>query len=135
MMKLVKQTYVNQGLPKGWKPYYIYLIEVATKIVGKIVLREGTNEERYYDGHIGYTIEPEYRGHHYAYQAVMLIKPIAKELGFNELIITCSPDNIASKKTIKKLHAQYLETKAIPKQYYKDFKDDERIKEIYLLKL
>ena len=62
-----------------------------------MTLREGSCEERYYDGHIGYTVEPEFRGHYYAYQGVQLIKPIALKLGF-ELIITCSPNNLASKK-------------------------------------
>ena len=41
--------------------------------VGRIVLREGSNEERYYDGHIGYTIEKEYRGHHYSKDACLLL--------------------------------------------------------------
>lgn len=63
-MKLELLTYEKENLPCGWKPYYIYLIMVDHIEVGRIVLREGSNEERYYDGHIGYTIEKEYRGHH-----------------------------------------------------------------------
>ena len=46
-MKLIKQEYVNTSLPKGWKPYYIFLIVVDDIEVGKIVLREGTRKERY----------------------------------------------------------------------------------------
>ncbi len=42
------------------------------------------------------------------------IKAAALKLGFNELIITCSPDNLASKKTILKLQAQYLRKVEIP---------------------
>ena len=56
-MKLELLTYEKENLPCGWKPYYIYLIMVDHIEVGRIVLREGSNEERYYDGHIGYTIE------------------------------------------------------------------------------
>lgn len=134
-MELVKQAYVNKDLPKGWQPYYIFLIQVNNQVVGKIVLRQGTVEERYYDGHIGYSIEPEYRGHNYAYQAVIKLKKIAAKLGFEQLVITCSSDNIASKKTIKKLNAKYLETKTIPSKYQKDFKDDEKVKEIYIIEL
>lgn len=134
-MELIKQAYVNKDLPQGWEPYYIFIIQVNNEEVGKIVLREGTIEQRYYDGHIGYSVEPQYRGHNYAYQAVIKLKKIAKRLGFEQLVITCSPDNIASKKTIRKLNAKYLETKTIPPEYQKDFRDDERVKEIYIIEL
>lgn len=134
-MKLEEQIYIDKDLPKGWKPYYIFLMKVNDEVVGKIILREGSREERYYDGHIGYTVEPDYRGHHYAYQGVLLIKEIAYKLGFNELVITCSPDNLASKKTILKLQAQYLETVAIPAKYRKDFEAGETVKEVYLINL
>lgn len=134
-MKLIRQEYVNTSLPKGWKPYYIFLIVVDDIEVGKIVLREGTREERYYDGHIGYNIELKYRGHHYAYQATKLLIKEAVLLGFDELIITCSPDNLASKKTILKLKAEYLETVLIPIALRKDFATDELEKEVYLIKL
>ena len=72
-MKLELLTYEKENLPRGWKPYYIYLIMVDHIEVGRIVLREGSNEERYYDGHIGYTIEKEYRGHHYSKDACLLL--------------------------------------------------------------
>ena len=48
-MKLIRQEYVDKDLPKGWKPYYIYQIVVNNQMVGKVVLRKGTLEERYYD--------------------------------------------------------------------------------------
>ena len=121
-MKLIKQEYVDKGLPRGWQPYYIYQIVVNNEVVGKVVLREGTLEERYYDGHVGYSVDKQYRGHNYAYQAVMLLK-------------TCSPDNLASKKTILKLNAKYLQTVMIPKELRKDFDEDEIEKEVYLLEL
>lgn len=134
-MKLVKEEYIDKNLPKGWKPYYIYAMIVDDKAVGKIILREGAKEERYYDGHIGYTVDKKYQGHNYAYQATMLLKKEALLLGFDELIITCSHDNIASKKTILKLKAEYLETVVIPKKLRKNFAAGEIEKEIYIIKL
>lgn len=134
-MKLIRQEYVDKDLPKGWKPYYIYQIVVNNQMVGKVVLRKGTLEERYYDGHVGYSIDKQYRGHNYAYQAVMLLKKEALLLGFDKLIITCSSDNFASKKTILKLHSKYLQTVMIPKELRKDFDEDEIEKEVYLLEL
>ena len=55
----------------------------------------------------------------------MLLKKEALLLGFDKLIITCSSDNFASKKTILKLHAKYLQTVMIPKELRKDFDEDE----------
>lgn len=134
-MELIKELYIDQDLPKGWKPYYIFLMMVDNKEVGRLTLREGNREERYYDGHVGYSVEPEYRGHSYAFQAVLKLKKIAQKLGFEELVITCSPDNIASKKTILKLGAKYLETAVIPSRLKKDFEANETEKEIYILEL
>ena len=59
-MKLIKQEYVDKGLPRGWQPYYIYQIVVNNEVVGKVVLREGKLEERYYDGHVGYSVDKQY---------------------------------------------------------------------------
>lgn len=134
-MQLIEEMFVDSDLPKGWKPYYIYRVMVDNIAVGKITMRQGTSEEQYIDGHIGYTIDPLYRGHHYAYQAMLLIKKIAKEKGFEELVLTCSPSNIASKKTILKLGALYIETKPIPPKMKQYFTKEETTKEIYILKL
>lgn len=134
-MELLEIEYINTDLPKYWNPYYIYEVLVNEIMVGKVVLREGTVQERYYDGHIGYTILPCYRGHNYAYQATLLLCDIAKQKGFKELVITCSPENTASKKTIQKLPAAYIETKPVPKEFLLHFNKDETIKEIYIITL
>lgn len=134
-MHLKEEEYVNQNLPEGWKPYYIYSMIQDHQEVGKITLREGSIEERYFDGHIGYSVDKVYQGHGYAYQACLLLLKEAKEKGFCKLIITCDPNNIASKKTIHKLGAKYLETQDIPKHLRKDFSQEERVKDIYLIKL
>lgn len=134
-MQLIEEAYIDKNLPKDWKPYYVYQIWVAANVVGKVILRLGSIQERYYDGHVGYTIEEPYRGHHYAYLALLLLKDIAIDKGFKELIITCSPDNIASKKTILKIQATYIETKTIPASLKKYFTKEETQKEIYVWKL
>ena len=103
--------------------------------VGRIVLREGNCEERYYDGHIGYSVEQQYRGHHYSREACLLLFEIAREKGFQELIITCSPQNIASRKIIESLPFIFIEEKAVPDFLQKDFEEDEKVKRIYKMKL
>ena len=134
-MYLLEQMYVDKELPKGWKPYYIYAIMVENIKVGNIILRMGDREERYIDGHIGYSIDKAYQGHHYAYLAMELCKDIAREKGFTELILTCDPSNVASKKTIIKLNATYIETKIIPSHLKKYFNPEEKEKEIYIVTL
>ena len=130
-MKLIKEEYVDKNLPKGWLPYYIYQIIVDHKTVGKIVLREGSIEEHYYDGHIGYSIDEKYRGHNYAYQAMLLLNKEALMLGFDIVLLII----FLRKKTILKLNAKYLETVTIPSKLKKDFGIDEKQKEVYILEL
>lgn len=127
-MKLELIEYVKEPLPAGAKPYSIYSILVNEKEIGRLVLREGDDQECYYDGHIGYHIYEEYRGHHYAYQACLLLKEMIDK---DHVIITCNPTNIASKKTIESLGCEYLETKRIPQHLKKLFASDEYEKMIY----
>ena len=127
-MELVILEEVKDNLPAGFDPYTIFLIMVDNEEVGRLVLRSGDEYSRYFDGHIGYTIDEDYRGHHYAYQACLLLKEYVKD---KTLIITCDPDNIASKKTIEKLGCEYIETKPVPASLKKYFSKDEFVKCIY----
>lgn len=131
-MRLQLLEYVHENLPRGFSPYWIYQIIVDENIVGSLIVREGDIEDRYYDGHIGYHIDEEYRGHHYAYQACLLLKDIIQK---DEVVITCDPQNRASLKTIEKLGAKFIETKAIPTSLKKLFSQDEKVKNIYLWKV
>lgn len=132
MMELKLLEYVHNDLPNGFNPYYIYLMVVDGHEVGKIVLREGTDEEMYYSGHIGYSVYEEYQGHYYAYQGCLLLRTCVEKA---ELIITCDPHNYASLKTIQKLGCEYVETARVPKTYRKVFAEDEREKMIFRWKL
>ncbi len=127
-MELVILEEVKDNLPQGFDPYTIFLIMVDDNEVGRLVLRCGSEADRYYDGHIGYTIDEEYRGHNYAYQACLLLKEYVNE---KSLIITCDPNNIASRKTIEKLRCEYIETKPVPASLKKYFSKDEAEKCIY----
>lgn len=127
-MKLELIEYVKDSLPKGFSPYYIYSIIVDCHEVGRIILREGTDEQHYFDGHIGYTVDKQYQGHHYAYQGCLLLREYICQ---DHLIITCDPSNIASLKTIQKLGGEYIETKSIPSHLKKVFSKDEHEKMIF----
>ena len=61
-----------------------------------------------YGGHIGYDVEPEFRGAHFAARSCRLLFPLAKRHGIHELLITCAPDNVASRKTIEAIGGNLL---------------------------
>src|SRR5690348_16417761 len=83
--------------------------------VGGINLRAATNSYiRLYAGHIGCTIYPKHRGHHYASRAMRLLMPVAKELRLNPLWITCDPENAASRRSCELAGAEFVEIVDVP---------------------
>ncbi len=134
-MKLQLLEYVDKDLPDYFDPYWIYLIIVDHKEVGRIVLRSGDDHSRYFDGHIGYTIEEEYRGHYYSYEACLLLKKEILKQGKNHVIITCDPSNVASMKIIERLNCEFIEQKMIPKHLRNVFTKEEKDKKIYIWRL
>ncbi|MFQ9924504.1 MAG: GNAT family N-acetyltransferase [Beduini sp.] len=121
----------------GWSPYYIFDIygDSISEPVGRIVFRCGNDMEHEFAGHIGYSVDEPYRGRYYAYQACKALEEFILSLGYDHVLITCSPDNIASKKTIEKLGAEFVETKAIPSDLRKEFTVSETHKRIYYWQL
>lgn len=67
-----------------------------------------------YIGHIGYRIEEPYRGNKYSAKACLLIKNVAIEHGMKKLIITCNPDNYASRKICEIIGTRLVEIVDIP---------------------
>lgn len=70
---------------------------------GRISLRLGESDCVYYFGHIGYHVDPPYRGHHYARHACALLKPLIEMSGKESVVITTDPDNIPSRRTCEGL--------------------------------
>ena len=119
---------------KAQLPYYYYDIFVDSAAVGKISIRIGDNFHTYYNGHIGYKVNEEARGHGYARQACRLVLDVARFHGMSQVYITCAEDNIASYRTIEKLGAELLEICDIPKEYFGWFEGIKRHR-IYQVKL
>lgn len=110
--------------------YGIYLHETHSRI-GYIDLRLGHNDELYYAGNIGYHIYPRYRGHSYAYEAArLLLHEAHARFGMDEVIITCSPENIASRKTLDRLGGELLEITDVPAWHWL-YQRGETVKRIY----
>lgn len=68
----------------------------------------------HFAGHIGYSVERSYRGHHYAARACRLLFPLARQHELSPLWITCNPDNLASRKTCEAVGATLVEIVAVP---------------------
>lgn len=103
-----------------WRvPAYIFGVQLreSGKIIGRVSLRIGSEKQLKYSGHIGYQIDADHRGNHFAERAARLVLPIARRHGFSEVWITCNPDNPASQRTIERLGATFIETVDVPDDY------------------
>ena len=116
-IKLHLARVIPKGQPAtGNVPVYYYRIQLMDGTeVGRCDLRIGDNERLMIAGHIGYGVWKEYRGHHYAAKACRLLMEIARSFGLDHLMITCDPDNLASRKTCEALGAELLGIVEVPK--------------------
>lgn len=84
------------------------------RTAGEIALRIGESESIYYLGHIGYHVDPPYRGRHAALRACRLCIPIFAELGMRSFVITTDEDNIPSIRTCEQLGCTLEATVDVP---------------------
>ncbi len=82
--------------------------------IGRINLRLGESPCIYVYGHIGYHIDPPWRGHHYARRACRLIVPVMLRAGKRTVVITCDPDNLPSRTTCEHLGCVLERTVPVP---------------------
>lgn len=114
-IRLVLEKTTPGDPEKGWVPAYHFAIcDPAGHKMGECDLRLGHNAQLYYGGNIGYRIEAPYRGHHYAAKACALLFRLAQRHEMAYVIITCNPDNIASKKTCEYAGGTLLEIADLP---------------------
>jgi tagatose 1,6-diphosphate aldolase len=117
---------------KGYLPRYAYTITLHNSLepIGNIDIRIGYNENSYYGGNIGYEIDENYRGNHFAAKACNIIKQVAIGHKMDKIIITCNPDNFPSRKTCEKAGLNLKEIVDLP-SYNDMYLEGERQKCIY----
>ncbi|MBN2268102.1 MAG: GNAT family N-acetyltransferase [Acholeplasmataceae bacterium] len=100
-------------------PAYLFVIvkKDTEEIVGECDFRIGTNESVNYAGQIGYIIYNQYRGHQYAYHALMLLLELGRRHQYPKIIVTSNPENIASIKTIIKAEGKFIKVIDVPKDH------------------
>lgn len=112
----LRKTLLDAGGAETLPTYCFRLLHTADGAeLGFINLRVGSGENlTLYRGHIGYGVESAFRGRGYAVRACRLLPPLARRHGLDPLWITCSPDNIASRKTCERLGARLVEIVIVP---------------------
>lgn len=85
--------------------------------IGTIRLRIDSTAKLRLPGHIGFDVEPKFRGHHYAARSCRLLLPLARAHGLSSVWITCDPKNMASIRSCELAGGKYIETVRIPRHH------------------
>ena len=114
-IRLALEKTVEGDAEKDWVPaYHFGILNSEGTRVGGCDLRIGHNDNGYYGGNIGYHVDENYRGNHYAGKACLLLFQLAKKHDLQYVIITCNPDNYASRKTCEYAGGRLLEIVPLP---------------------
>lgn len=106
---------------KGLVPQTVFWLVDGNKFLGKLSIRHRLNDNlKRLGGHIGYYVRPDERGKGYGKTILRLGLLKAKQLGINQILITCDLTNIQSKKVIEGNGGQFLSAvrmgKGLPKK-------------------
>lgn len=135
-IQLILEKTVEADPAKNWlSAYHFAICDLDGTKMGACDLRIGHNESVYYGGNIGYRVEEPWRGHHYAGKACRLLFELARRHGMEYLIITCDPDNRASRKTCQWLGGELVEIAELPEDNDMRVEDGETAKCIYKFQL
>lgn len=102
---------------KNWQPAYTLAITKCgtDEVLGSLSVRLGYEEQLVrYSGHLGYRVEPEFRGHRYALKACTIAKQIFQAHNMDVVWITCNPDNQASVRICEMLGCEMVEIVDLP---------------------
>lgn len=91
------------------------IVELAShNVAGEIALRIGEGPGLFYLGHIGYHIDPPFRGQNGALHACRMCLPLLAEMGLRSFVITTDDDNWPSIRTCEKLGCILESTVDVP---------------------
>ena len=114
-IRLQLEKTVEADPAREWLPAYHFAIcDRNGQKMGTCDFRVGHNQKVYCGGNIGYKIDEQFRGHRYAAKACKLIFELAKKHDLGYVLITCNPDNLASRRTCELLGGELLEIVELP---------------------
>ena len=111
----------NRELGFGHEQVWKITLHDERQEIGQISYRDGESRCVYYYGHIGYHIDPPFRGQHFAYRACRLIEHEIRLSGKTSVVITCEPDNEPSRRTCTRLGCLFERTTDVPEDIYQKF--------------
>jgi len=90
------------GITRPKISHDLYWLVLDQTFIGSVSFRHELSDLLiHYGGHIGYGIRPAWKGQGYGKKMVALTLEKAKEQGLDKVLITCSPDNPASRGIIE----------------------------------
>ena len=98
----INDSHNGLNLPAGIVPSTAFFLMQGNRILGHISIRHNIDSPflAMYGGHIGYGVRPTARKKGFATKMLSLALAKCKELGLDEVLVTCKKDNIGSAKTI-----------------------------------
>lgn len=98
-----KNAAAGIDISEQWGPFSTYwLVNNKADIVGTIRLRHQlTDVTEELGGHIGYDVPHKHRNKGYGTHLLKLTLEKARDLNIKRLLLTCSPNNLASRKIIE----------------------------------
>ena len=134
---LILNKYCEANPQKGWVPKFVYNIVLhgTNTVVGECEARIGDTPNLFYNGHIGYEVNPEYRGRGFAVMATQLLLKVCKENGIKKVYITNTPENNNSRRVCEKLGAEFLGVYEIPYDNPMRIEDGETHKNVFVVEL
>lgn len=112
-LELVLIETIPSGPDKERVPEYRFEMRLigSGATMGSVWLRTRCTERlKQYGGNLSYDVQEEYRGNRYAARSCRLLFPLALSHGLDSLLITCRPDNDASRRTSELIGATYVDT-------------------------
>jgi predicted acetyltransferase len=112
-LELVLVAAEDADTRRGVVPQYKFELRLTgtSPKIGLIKLRiRLTKELRQLGGHLSYDVDEAHRGQRYAARGCRLLFPLARRHGLKRLLITCAPDNAASRRTCELIGARYVDT-------------------------
>ena len=107
--------------PADTGPNRNFMIWKDGAIVGAMSLRwQDTDFVLRHAGHIGYCVVPWARGKGVASRALGLMLPVARKMGMKRVLLTCAPENAASRRVILKNGGAFERSDAQREFYWVD---------------
>jgi predicted acetyltransferase len=93
----------GRGLPEGWVPSDTYWPFAGDEMAGEVHVRHAVRGRLWrVGGHVGYSVQPKFRGQGVATAMLLHACDRLRELGEPDALITCWDSNLASARVIEK---------------------------------